>query len=164
MSLLPSASENDPEQVHLTSPSLKGGRKSNYIQINLSGTSKSRGATSSFSALPLACKFTFDGHLETRLLLTNTPPRLSSWTLPYEAFIVSIHKEVDKPSPFGPLGTTPDHVEIKSPIPSTPGREAAGPSPNMQLVYQKARENRATLFLQGRLEELVVSMCREDRK
>ncbi|KAI3323492.1 hypothetical protein HD806DRAFT_89185 [Xylariaceae sp. AK1471] len=91
-----------------------------------------------------------------------TPGLLSSWNLPYEAFIAAIHKDVDKPSPFGPLGTTPEYLNIPSPTPLTPGRD--GPSPNMQLVYQKARENRASLFLQGRLEELVVTMCREDRK
>ncbi|KAI0450715.1 hypothetical protein F5B21DRAFT_507899 [Xylaria acuta] len=98
------------------------------------------------------------------LIEAITPGLLSSWNLPYEAFIVSIRKEVDKPSPFGPRRATPDHIDIKSPTPLTPRREAAGPSPNMQLVYRKARENRAVLFLQGRLEELVVSMCREDRK
>ncbi|KAI8628805.1 hypothetical protein F5Y19DRAFT_434960, partial [Xylariaceae sp. FL1651] len=93
-----------------------------------------------------------------------TPGLLSSWNLPYEAFVSSIHKGLDKPSPFGPLGTTPDYLKIQSPEALTPGREAAGPSPNLQLVYQKAREHRATLFLQGRLEDLVVSMCREDRR
>lgn len=93
-----------------------------------------------------------------------TPGLLSSWNLPYEAFAASIHKEIDKPSPFGPKGTTPSYVNIESPGPLTPGREAAGPSPNMQLVYQRAREARATLFIQGRLEELVVGMCRDDRK
>ncbi|KAI0193028.1 hypothetical protein EV127DRAFT_468559 [Xylaria flabelliformis] len=99
-----------------------------------------------------------------RPIKTITPGLLSSWNLPYEAFIASIHKDSDKPSPFGPLGTTPEHVDIESPIPLTPGREAAGPSPNMQLVYQKAREDCALLFLQGRLENLVVTLCREDRK
>ncbi|KAI0467005.1 hypothetical protein F4859DRAFT_518624 [Xylaria cf. heliscus] len=93
-----------------------------------------------------------------------TPGLISIWNLPYEAFITSIHKEVDRPSPFGPRDTTPDHVEIGSPKPLVLGRGVAGSSPNMQLVYQKARENRATLFLQGRLEELIVTMCREDRK
>ncbi|KAI3324512.1 hypothetical protein HD806DRAFT_492835 [Xylariaceae sp. AK1471] len=101
---------------------------------------------------------------EQRRIKVITPGLLSSWNLPYEAFIASIHKEVNKQSPYGSLGTTPDHVNIESPIPLTPGREAAEPSPNMQLVYQKARENRTMLFLQDRVEELVVTMCREDRK
>ncbi|GAW19039.1 hypothetical protein ANO14919_085230 [Xylariales sp. No.14919] len=90
-----------------------------------------------------------------------TPGLLSSWNLPYDAFIASLHKEMDKPSPFGVQGTTPDHIDID---PLTPGREAAGLSPNMELVYQKAKEHRAVLFLEGRLEELVVAMCGEDRK
>ncbi|KAI8946295.1 hypothetical protein F4801DRAFT_565073 [Xylaria longipes] len=92
------------------------------------------------------------------------PGLLSSWNLPYEAFIASILKEVDKSSPFGWRDTTPDYVDIKSPTPLSSGHEAAAPSPNMQLVYQKARENRAMLFVQGRLEKLVATMCSEDRK
>ncbi|RWA10603.1 hypothetical protein EKO27_g4501 [Xylaria grammica] len=90
-----------------------------------------------------------------------TPGLLSSWNLPYDAFIASLHKEMDKPSPFGIQGITPDHIDID---PLTPGREAAGLSPNMELVFQKAKEHRAVLFLEGRLEELVVAMCGEDRK
>ncbi|KAI1110494.1 hypothetical protein F5Y14DRAFT_443917 [Nemania sp. NC0429] len=92
------------------------------------------------------------------------PGVLTSFNLPYEAFIASIYKTSDKPSPFGPLATTPDNVNIESPESLTPGREAAGPSPNMELVYQRAREARATLFVQGRLEDLAVGMCTEDRK
>ncbi|KAH6974421.1 hypothetical protein BKA56DRAFT_634330 [Ilyonectria sp. MPI-CAGE-AT-0026] len=92
------------------------------------------------------------------------PGLLSSWNLPYAAFISSIPKNPDQPSPFGPLDTTPEYLNIHSPEALTPGREAAGPSPNMQLVYQKVKEDRASLFLQGRLKELVVSMCREDRR
>lgn len=97
------------------------------------------------------------------MLLTHRA-RLSSWNLPYAAFISSIPKNPDQPSPFGPLNTTPEYLNIHSPDALTPGREAAGPSPNMQLVYQKVKEDRASLFLQGRLKELVVSMCREDRR
>ncbi|KAI3317833.1 hypothetical protein HD806DRAFT_513918 [Xylariaceae sp. AK1471] len=95
---------------------------------------------------------------------TLTPGLLSSWNLPYEAFISSIYQDVNKPSPFGPLSTTPGYLNIESPSPLTPGREMAGPSPNMQLVYQQAKENRATLLLQGRLEDLIIGMCKEDRK
>ncbi|KAI1151690.1 hypothetical protein F4825DRAFT_462382 [Nemania diffusa] len=68
------------------------------------------------------------------------PGLLSSWNLPYEAFIASIRQNKDKPSPFGPLASTPDGLVVESPSPLTPGREADGPSPNMQLVYRKAME------------------------
>ncbi|KAH7007568.1 hypothetical protein EDB80DRAFT_718854 [Ilyonectria destructans] len=91
------------------------------------------------------------------------PGLLSSWNLPYAAFVSSLPKNPDQPSPFGPLGATPGYLNIHSPEALTPGRETAGPSPNMQLVYQKVKEDRASLFLQGRLKELIVSMCREDR-
>lgn len=90
--------------------------------------------------------------------------RLSSWNLPYAAFISSLPKNPDQPSPFGPLGATPGYLNIHSPEALIPGRETDSPSPNMQLVYQKVKEDRASLFLQGRLKELIVSMCREDRR
>ncbi|KAJ8109666.1 hypothetical protein ONZ43_g6070 [Nemania bipapillata] len=94
----------------------------------------------------------------------TTPGLLSSWNLPYDAFLASIRQNKDKPSPFGPLGSTPDGLKIESPKPLTPGREGSGPSPNMQIVYEKARENRAMLFLQGRLEDLIVIMDGEERR
>lgn len=90
--------------------------------------------------------------------------RLSSWNLPYKAFVSSLPKNPDQPSPFGPLGATPEYLNILSPKAVTPGREVAGPSPNMELVYQKVKQDRASLFLQGRLKELVVGMCQDDRR
>lgn len=90
--------------------------------------------------------------------------RLSSWNLPYAAFVSSLPKNPGEPSPFGPLGPTPDYLHIRSPEALTPGRAAAGPSPRMQLVYEKHKEHCTSLFLQGRLEQLVVSMRKEDRR
>ncbi|KAJ2995276.1 hypothetical protein NUW58_g1322 [Xylaria curta] len=92
------------------------------------------------------------------------PGLFSSWNLPYKAFVASIFDNQDGLSPFQPVGSTPECLNIQSPTPLTPGREIAAPSPNMQLVYQKRKEDRALLFLQGRLEELVCDMSREDRK
>ncbi|KAI1274362.1 hypothetical protein F5Y07DRAFT_217199 [Xylaria sp. FL0933] len=99
-----------------------------------------------------------------RQVLGIIPGLLSSWNLPYKAFIASMFRNEDRPSPFEPLGATPECLNIKSPTPVTPSREMAAPSPNMQLVYRKAKIDRATLFLEGRLEHLVNDMCREDRK
>ncbi|KAI1175759.1 hypothetical protein F4777DRAFT_549136 [Nemania sp. FL0916] len=96
--------------------------------------------------------------------ITLTPGLLTSWNLPYEAFVASIRETGDKPSPFGQVPHTPKGMNIESPTPITPGREDAGPSPRTQLVYEKAREGRAALFLQARLEQLVVTMDREERK
>ncbi|KAG5805342.1 hypothetical protein H9Q71_010079 [Fusarium xylarioides] len=45
----------------------------------------------------------------------------------------------------------------------TPGLVAGGPSPRMQLVYEKHKEHCTSLFLQGRLEQLLISLPREDR-
>ncbi|KAH6889439.1 hypothetical protein B0T10DRAFT_513945 [Thelonectria olida] len=92
------------------------------------------------------------------------PGLLSSWNLPYKAFVSSLHQNPNEPSPFGPLGATPEYLNIQSPEALTPGREAAGPSPNMELVYQKNREQNASLFLQGRYKELLVRMCEDQRR
>lgn len=91
------------------------------------------------------------------------PARLSSWNLPYAAFVASLPKNPAQASPFGPLGPTPEYLHIQSPEALTPGRAAAGPSPRMQLVYEKHQEHCTSLFLQGRLEQLVIDMPKEDR-
>ncbi|KAK7417477.1 hypothetical protein QQX98_004597 [Neonectria punicea] len=90
--------------------------------------------------------------------------RLSSWDLPYKAFLSSLPKNPDEPSPFGPQDATPGYLNIHSPEALTPGREAAGPSPNMELLYQKNKEHHASLFLQGRIKDLMVRMCSEQRR
>ncbi|KAF4455204.1 hypothetical protein FALBO_15681 [Fusarium albosuccineum] len=97
-------------------------------------------------------------------LETIAPGLLSSWNLPYAAFISSLPKNPGEPSPFGTLHLTPDYLHIQSPEALTPGRTAAGPSPRMQLVYEKQKENHTSLFLQGRLKQLMVEMCKEDRR
>ncbi|KAF5975150.1 hypothetical protein FCOIX_7877 [Fusarium coicis] len=92
------------------------------------------------------------------------PGLLSSWNLPYAAFISSLPKSPDAPSPFGPPGATPGYLHVESPEALTPGRAAAGPSPRMQLVYEKHKEHCTSLFLQGRIEQLVVSLPKEERR
>ncbi|KAF5582779.1 hypothetical protein FPCIR_9366 [Fusarium pseudocircinatum] len=91
------------------------------------------------------------------------PGLLSSWNLPYAAFISSLPKNPEAPSPFGTLGATPGYLHVQSPEALTPGRAAAGPSPRMQLVYEKHKEHCTSLFLQGRIEQLVTSLPRADR-
>ncbi|RSM05236.1 hypothetical protein CEP52_006382 [Fusarium oligoseptatum] len=103
-------------------------------------------------------------HLASRKpCLKIAPGLLSSWNLPYAAFVSSLPKNPGEPSPFGPLGPTPDYLHIQSPEVLTPGRAAAGPSPRMQLVYDKHKEHCTSLFLQGHLKQLVVNMRKEDR-
>ncbi|KAJ3543252.1 hypothetical protein NM208_g3667 [Fusarium decemcellulare] len=92
------------------------------------------------------------------------PGLLSSWNLPYAAFVSSLPKDPGKPSPFGSLSLTPYYLHIQSPDAFTPGHAAAGPTPRMDLVYQKLKEDHTSLFLQGRLEQLMVEMCKEDRR
>ncbi|RBA18260.1 hypothetical protein FPRO05_10555 [Fusarium proliferatum] len=95
--------------------------------------------------------------------LDIAPGLLSSWNLPYAALISSFPQDPEARSPFGPIGPTPDTLQIQSPGPLTPGRAASGPSPRMQLIYEKHKEHCTSLFLQGRLEQLLVSLPREDR-
>ncbi|CVL03467.1 uncharacterized protein FMAN_15178 [Fusarium mangiferae] len=95
--------------------------------------------------------------------LDITPGLLSSWNLPYAALISSFPQKPEARSPFGPIGPTPDTFQIQSPEALTPGRAASGPSPRMQLVYEKHKEHCTSLFLQGRLEQLLISLPREDR-
>ncbi|EXM19428.1 hypothetical protein V3481_017564 [Fusarium oxysporum f. sp. vasinfectum] len=95
--------------------------------------------------------------------LEVAPGLFSSWNLPYAAFVSSLPKNPEAPSPFGPLGPTPDYLHIQSPEALTPGRAAAGPSPRIQLVYEKHKEHCTSLFLQGRLEQLVISLPKADR-
>ncbi|RSL94994.1 hypothetical protein CDV31_014092 [Fusarium ambrosium] len=95
--------------------------------------------------------------------LKIAPGLLSSWNLPYAAFISSLPKNPGEPSPFGPLGSTPDYLHIKSSETFTSSRAADNPSPRMQLVYEKHKEHCTSLFMQGRLKQLVVGMSKEDR-
>ncbi|KAL6362092.1 hypothetical protein LRP88_05576 [Fusarium phalaenopsidis] len=92
------------------------------------------------------------------------PGLLLSWNLPYAALVASLPKNPDEASPFGPLGPTPEYLHIKSPKELSPGRETAGPSPKMQLVYEKHKEHCTSLFLQGDLKQLLIDMRKEDRR
>ncbi|KAF4951620.1 hypothetical protein FGADI_7397 [Fusarium gaditjirri] len=95
--------------------------------------------------------------------LDIAPGLLSSWNLPYAALIRSFPPNPEARSPFGPIGATPDTLEIQSPEALTPGRAVSGPSPRMQLVYEKHKEHCTSLFLQGHLEQLLINLPREER-
>ncbi|KAF4341644.1 hypothetical protein FBEOM_4381 [Fusarium beomiforme] len=95
---------------------------------------------------------------------TVQPGWLSSWVLPYSAFASALPKTHDEPSPYGQQPATPGYLAINSPEVTSQAQETNGPSPNLELFYQKAKDNRASLFLQGRLQELMVSMNQQDRK
>ncbi len=71
----------------------------------------------------------------------------------------------DDPSPFGTANLTPSAIIIPpSPAMPSPGQEATEPSPNMQLVYQRARAHITSLIFQDQRQELLVAMRREDRR
>ncbi|KAM0548836.1 hypothetical protein ACHAPJ_009692 [Fusarium lateritium] len=90
---------------------------------------------------------------------------LSSWNLPYAALVSALPKSHEAPSPYGPQHATPGYLKIDSPEATTsPGQESGGPSPNTQLFLRKARELRTSLFLQGRLKDLIISMSQDDRR
>ncbi|KAK4141974.1 uncharacterized protein C8A04DRAFT_38633 [Dichotomopilus funicola] len=91
------------------------------------------------------------------------PGVLSSWNLPYAAYSKGLGKTSGQPSPFGGTAATPTYLSIQSPEAATPGHAAAGPSPTMQLIRQKAARDKANLFLQGRHFDLLASCGKEDR-
>lgn len=90
--------------------------------------------------------------------------RLSSWPLPYAAFVSALPRRSDAPSPYGTQAATPGYLRINDSETTSPRNEEIGPSPNTQLLLQKARDDRTSLFLQGRLKGLIISMSQEDRK
>ncbi|KAM0263289.1 hypothetical protein ACHAPA_008903 [Fusarium lateritium] len=92
------------------------------------------------------------------------PGWLSSWILPYAAFVSALPMNPEEASPYGGQRATPKCLMISTPEATSPGQASDEPSPNLQLFYQKALESRASLFLQGRLKELMVSMGQEDRR
>ncbi|UZP40108.1 hypothetical protein NXS19_007924 [Fusarium pseudograminearum] len=89
---------------------------------------------------------------------------LSSWNLPYAAFLSALPKNPDAASPYGTQPATPGYLGISNSNTTSPHGEGAGPSPNTELLLQKARDYRTSLFLQGRLEDLIVSMSQDDRR
>ncbi|RFN53889.1 hypothetical protein FIE12Z_1803 [Fusarium flagelliforme] len=89
---------------------------------------------------------------------------LSSWPLPYAAFVSVLPKIPDAASPYGTQAATPGYLRINESDATSPQGEVVGPSPNMQLLLQKARDDRTSLFLQGRLKDLIVSMSQDDRR
>lgn len=102
---------------------------------------------------------------EKRSAAAQTPPLvlvpglLSSFNLPYSAYVHTLPWRPDHPSPFGTLGLTPDTIVVRN-----PGYVIDTPSPNAQLSLEMSRRHRASLLLQGRRDDLLVSMDREDRR
>ncbi|KAM0242835.1 hypothetical protein ACHAP5_007169 [Fusarium lateritium] len=92
------------------------------------------------------------------------PGWLSSWILPYAAFVSALPMNPEEASPYGVQRATPKCLTISTPEATSPSQPSDEPSPNLQLFYQKAREFRSSLFLQGRLKELMISMGQEDRR
>ncbi|KAI9147095.1 hypothetical protein HJFPF1_13127 [Paramyrothecium foliicola] len=104
------------------------------------------------------------GKMANRHIETFAPGLFTLWNRPYAALISSLPQDPNAASPFGPGGATPEYLNIRGPEALTPGREAAGPSPNMELVYEYTRQQHTSLFLQGRFKDLLVSMCTDQRR
>nr|CDP27658.1 Putative protein of unknown function [Podospora anserina S mat+] len=88
---------------------------------------------------------------------------LSSWSLPYAAYAKTFGKTPDQPSPFRPVGATPDYMDIQPCDATTPGGHTFSPSPTTQLVHKKVAWDRSSLLFQGRHKELLESCGRDDR-
>ncbi|CAH0057259.1 unnamed protein product [Clonostachys solani] len=91
------------------------------------------------------------------------PGVLSSWSLPYAAWIKTFEKQADQPSPFGTSGQTPNYMNIESPAAISPGKEIAPPSPTMQLLEKERAQYRSSMLLQGQINALLTSLERDKR-
>ena len=88
---------------------------------------------------------------------------LTSWNLPYAALAKAHGVSTNGRSAFEAVPATPGYLRIHSPEAITPGRTPPPPSPTMQLVQLKAAQDRSSLMLQGRFQELLASCGSEDR-
>ncbi|KAJ0165492.1 hypothetical protein CTA2_11093 [Colletotrichum tanaceti] len=93
-----------------------------------------------------------------------SPRTFSQWNLPYDAYIASIVRQADHPSPFGPKTTTPRYLNVGSPEATTPGGPAPELTPTAVLIQQKTLRDRSNLLLQGRREELLSGCNESDRR
>ncbi|KAL3290595.1 hypothetical protein RB213_013142 [Colletotrichum asianum] len=89
------------------------------------------------------------------------PGTFSRWNLPYDAYIASIVKQADYPSPFGHNPATPQYLNVKSPEATIPDGSVPGLTPTAALIQRKTLQDRSNLLLQGRREELL-SMCNDN--
>lgn len=98
------------------------------------------------------------------LAYMNCYDSISSWNLPYAAYVNAFGAQPGQGSPFDTTGTTPP------PYPSTQSFETTalecettGLSPTTQLINQKVARDRASYLFQGRHMELLRSCGEEQR-
>lgn len=103
-------------------------------------------------------------HMLKMIIILTVLIRLSSWILPYAAFASALPMNPEEASPYGVQRATPKCLTIRTPEATSPDQVTDEASPNLQLFYQKAIEFRSSLFLQGRLKELMISMGQHDRE
>ncbi|KAM0431872.1 hypothetical protein ACHAPT_005125 [Fusarium lateritium] len=89
------------------------------------------------------------------------------WNLPYNALVANFIHPGGPSSPFASLSgpNSPANVIANSPgSQHTPPAQPAVPSPTTQLVRKKAYLDRADLFIQGKHEDLLLQLGRDERK
>ncbi|KAA6410811.1 MAG: hypothetical protein FRX48_05121 [Lasallia pustulata] len=87
-----------------------------------------------------------------------------NWNMPYGALRLSTAKAIDHRSPFGGAASTPSDVMVATPssIGGVPSPTNA-PSPMSVALTAKAANDRARLFVEGRHDDLLRSMEKQDR-
>ncbi|OTA83201.1 hypothetical protein M434DRAFT_400719 [Hypoxylon sp. CO27-5] len=96
--------------------------------------------------------------------LTLTPGVFLRYDLPYAALVRSLGG-YDHSSPASAGPATPAYLTVTSPQEVTsPLASHNALSPTMQLVQRKVLLDRARLFLEGRYQELMAQMGRDERK
>lgn len=90
--------------------------------------------------------------------------RFMNWNMPYGALRLSTAKAIDHRSPFGGAASTPSDVMVATPssIGGVPSPTNA-PSPMSVALTAKAANDRARLFVEGRHDDLLRSMEKQDR-
>jgi hypothetical protein len=87
-----------------------------------------------------------------------------NWNMPYGALRSSAARAVDHFSPFGPTASTPSDILV-----TTPTSEQVGPSPRNApspmsvAVRGKIANDRARLFVEGRHDDLLRSLEKQER-
>ncbi|KAK0703705.1 hypothetical protein B0T26DRAFT_509317 [Lasiosphaeria miniovina] len=87
------------------------------------------------------------------------------WSLPYAAVLSNAGIPLGHPSPFGQDGASPGFIIVDSSHSTeSPLSSPAAASPTTRMIQDKAKLDRADLFIEGRLKELLTRLSPDDRR
>ena len=90
--------------------------------------------------------------------------RFMNWNMPYGALRSSTTKAIDHLSPFGVAASTPSDILVATPASMRDGPSPTNaPSPMSRALIAKAANDRARLLVEGRHDDLLRSMEKQER-